>query len=176
MRYTLKDLFLGLLKTLVLLIVLEIITGAIFPAFGFIQFKFAFSVLIILYMAFKLDTPYLPFLILIIEYVRSAFTIEGWGAGTFASIIIVLSMKYLRGLLEFSSKLSTIIAVQVFQIAFYLILNLIFCVKMNSFDNYFIMTWKYVAPSFALSLISPYFFALMDKLWFIKDRSFGNSL
>lgn len=176
MRYRFVDILLAMSKTLLLLFVLEIISTAVFPAFGLIQFKLAFSVLIVLFMAFKLDTPALPFLILTVQFFHSAFSIEGWGVGTLAGVLIAISMKYLRDMLEFSSNISTIVVVQVFQIAWFVIINILLCIKMNDFSHLMEMIWRYVPPSIFLSLVSPFFFKLLDRFWMVGDRSRGVSL
>lgn len=175
MRYSFVDILSAMSKTLLLLVILEIISTAIFPALGLIQFKLAFSVLIVLFMAFKLDTPALPYLILVIQLFHAAFSIEGWGVGTLAGVLIAISMRYLRDMLEFSSNISTIVVVQIFQIAWFVIINILLCIKLNDFSHLMEMIWRYVPPSIFLSLLSPYFFKLLDRFWMVGERNRGAS-
>lgn len=173
MRYRTIDIVFAMLKTLGLLFFLEIVSTAIFPAIGFIEFKLAFSVLIVLFMAFKLETPALPYLILIIQFFHSAFTIEGWGIGTLTGVLVAVSMRYLRDMLEFSSNISIIIVVQVFQLAWFVVTSILLCIKLNDFSHLLEMIWRYVPPSILLSLISPFFFKILDRFWMVGDRSRG---
>lgn len=173
MRYSARDLILGVLKTSLLLIFLEIITTALLPAIGLGNVKLAFSVLIVLFMAFKLETPFLAYLILVIQYVHSAFSIEGWAIGTLVGILISLSVKYLRDLLQFSTAISTIIVVQVFQIAWFALVSLFLSIKMGDFTNFITIFWQYVPVSILLSLVSPFFFNLLDRVWRVNDAGNG---
>ena len=173
MRYSAKDIVLGMLKTLILLIGLEIITSAFLPAIGIVDFKPAFSVLIILFMAFKLETPVLPWLILILQYTHSVFSIEGWGIGTLTGILIALSVRYLRDLLHFSTAISTIIVVQIFQLGWFVMVSFMLCLKIGDFGMFFSLFWQFVPESFVLSIISPFFFMILDRVWRVNDRSVG---
>jgi len=173
MKYTLQDIIFGLIKTIVLLVVLEIITTALLPALGISGFKPAFNVLIVLFLAFKLDTPLLPFLILIIQYTHSVFSIEGWAVGTFTGIFISISVKYIKDQLNFSSAISTIIVVQIFQILWFLCVATMFSIKLGSFSNFFPMMIGYIPESIFLSIISHFFFKLLDNFWQLNRRSSG---
>jgi hypothetical protein len=176
MKYSISDILLGLVKTIVLLVILEIFSTAILPAIGIVNFKPAFSVLIVLFMAFKLETPILPYLILIIQYVHSAFSIEGWGIGTLAGIIVALSVRYLRDLLQFSSAISTIVVVQIFQMAWFVMVAFMLCLKMGDFSPFFNILWRYTPESFLLSLLSPFFFLILDKVWLVNRKQAGASI
>lgn len=173
MRYSVKDLILGILKTSLLLIVLEIVTTAFLPAVGLDNVKLAFSVLIVLFMAFKLETPFLAYLILVVQYVHSAFSIEGWAIGTLVGIIISLSVKYLRDLLQFSTAISTIIVVQIFQLAWFVMVAFFLSIKLGDFSNLITIFWQFVPESILLSLISPFFFRLLDRVWRVNDTGNG---
>lgn len=173
MKYSPLDLVLGVIKTAFLLIFLEIFTTAFLPAIGLSNVKLAFNVLIVLFLAFKLESPFLAFLILIIQYVHSIFSIEGWAIGTLVGILISLSVKYLRELLQFSSKVSTIVVVQIFQLVWFVMVSFLLSIKLGDFSNFFIMFWNFVPESILLSFLSPFFFELLDRVWKVKDSSNG---
>ncbi len=173
MKYTGLDIVIGLAKTLLLLIVMEIITTAIFPAIGLDNFKPAFSVLIVLFLAFKVDTPLLPFLILIIQYFHSAFSIEGWGAGTFTGIVVSVSVRYVKDMLNFTSALGTIIVVQVFQIIWFVFISLMLSMKQGDFSGFFHYIGSNIPESIFLSLISHNFFMLLDNFWMVDRKDKG---
>jgi hypothetical protein len=124
-------------------------------------------------MAFKLETPVLPFLILIIQYTHSVFSIEGWGIGTLAGVIVALSVRYLRDLLSFSSAISTIVVVQIFQIAWFIMVAFMLCLKLGDFGVFFSIFWQFVPESIVLSIFSPFFFSLLDRVWLVNSRNSG---
>lgn len=167
------DILLGCLKTCGLLIVLEIFSTAFLPAIGIENVRLAFNVLIVLYLAFKIETPFLAFLILIVQYVHSAFSIEGWGIGTLVGIVVAMSVRYLRDLLQFSTAISTMVVVQIFQIAWFLMSAFLLSLKLGSFENFFFIFWKNVPASFVLTLMAPFFFKLLDNFWRTSDRTSG---
>lgn len=176
MRYSAKDIAFGIIKTLILLIALEVFTSALLPAIGIVNFKPAFSVLIVLFMAFKLETPVLPYLILLTQYTHSIFSIEGWGIGTLAGIIVALSVRYLRDLLHFTTAVSTIVVVQIFQIAWFLMVTFMLCLKLGDFGVFFDVFLQFVPESFFISIISPFFFIVLDRVWRVNDSSRGVSI
>lgn len=173
MKYGLNEIVIALLKTLFLLILLEVFVSAFLPAIGLENVELAFNVLVVLYLAFKVETPLLAFLILIVQYTHSAFSIEGWAAGTIVGLIVVLSVKYLRNLLQFGSALSTIIVVQVSQVVWFGLLAFILSIKLGSFDYYLSLFGKFIPESFLLSLMSPFFFVLLDQFWKVREKHSG---
>ena len=173
MRYSANEIAIGLLKTLLLLVFAEMFTSAVLPAMGIDDFKPAFNVLIVLYIAFKLETPFLPFLILIIQYIHSAFSIEGWGAGTFTGVLVSISVRYVRDMLNFTSAASTIIVVQVFQIIWFVFISLMLSMKQGDFSGFFSYIGSNLPESIFLSIISHHFFKLLDNFWMVDKRSTG---
>jgi hypothetical protein len=173
MKYTVKDILSGLIKTIILLVFLEVVTTALLPALGMSGFKPAFNVLVVLFLAFKLDTPLLPFLILVIQYTHSIFSIEGWAAGTFTGIFISISVRYVKDQLNFSSAISTTIVVQIFQLLWILCISTMFALKIGNFSNFLPMIFDYIPESLFLSLISHFFFSLLDNFWQVDRRSSG---
>jgi hypothetical protein len=176
MKYSPLDIALGIVKTSILLILLEIFTSAFLPSLGIIDFKPAFSVLIVLFMAFKLETPVLPYLIFATQFVHSIFSIEGWAIGTLAGVIVSLSVRYLKDLLDFSTAISTIVVVQIFQLAWFILISFLICIKLGDFSSYLHLFWQFVPESIVLSIISPLFFVLLDKVWKVGDSSRGVSI
>lgn len=173
MNSSAQDITIGLVKTLLLLLFTEIFTTAILPSLGILEFKPAFNVLIVLFLAFKLETPLLPFLILIIQYIHSAFSIEGWGAGTFTGVLVSISVRYLKDMLNFTSALSTIIVVQVFQLLWFIFISLMLSMKQGHFDNFFGYIVSNIPETIFLSLISHHFFKLLDNFWMVNKRNTG---
>lgn len=173
MKYTTGEVGLGLLKTILLLIFTEMITTTVFPVIGIENFKPAFNVLIVLFLAFKIETPLLPFLILIIQYVHSAFSIEGWGAGTFTGIVVSISVRYVRDMLNFSSAIGTMVVVQIFQIIWFVFIATMLSMKQGDFSNFFSYIGSNIPESIFLSLISHHFFKLLDSFWVVDRKDSG---
>ncbi len=171
MRYGPNEIIFGILKTVGLLVALEIFTSAILPAFGIIDFKPAFNVLIVLYLAFKLETPVLPFLILVIQYSHSIFSIEGWAIGTLTGLIVAMSVRFLKDLLHFSTIFSTMVVVQLFQLAWFILVSFMLSIKLADFSNFFHLFWRFVPESIILSLVAPFFFILLDRFWSMNKSS-----
>ena len=150
MRYSPLEILYGTIKTCLLLIFLEIFTTAFLPSIGIENFKPAFSVLIVLFLAFKFDNPFLPYLIFITQYLHSIFSIEGWAIGTLAGILVSLSLRFLKDLLDFSTAISTIIVVQIFQLAWFLLISLMLSIKLGTFASFLSIFWQFVPESFVL--------------------------
>ncbi|MBD66438.1 MAG: hypothetical protein CME62_14600 [Halobacteriovoraceae bacterium] len=173
MKYSIQEISLGLLKTILLLLVLEIVTTAVLPMFDITSFKPNFNILIVLFLAFKLNTPLLAFIILIVQYVHSAFSIEGWAMGTFTGVFISVLVQYIKDQLNFSSAASTIIVVQIFQLIWIVIGTVMLCFKMEDFSSFLTLMWHHVPESIFLSILSPFFFRLLDGFWHVNRRSSG---
>jgi hypothetical protein len=176
MRYTFLEILKAMLKTCGFLVVVEALATILFPALGMPGVNLAFSAVIVLYMAFKLNFFYLPFLIFVVQYVHSAFSIEGWAVGTLVGIIVSISVKYLKDLLNFSTAISTIIVVQIFQIVWFILASFLLSVKLGNFGDFFPYIWRYTPESILLSLISPYLFVLMDWFWRFHEKNRGVDL
>lgn len=173
MKFKFNEVAFALGKTILILILLEVFNTAFLPAIGLMNLKLAFSVLIVLFMAFKLETPFLPFLILVVQYIHSIFSIEGWAAGTLVGIIISVSVRYIRDLLNFGTAISTIIVVQIFQVVWFALIAFILSLKMATFGHFFHIFAKSLPETFILSILSPVFFAVFDRLWKVDKAQSG---
>ncbi|MBC75706.1 MAG: hypothetical protein CME64_06800 [Halobacteriovoraceae bacterium] len=172
-KYGPKEILLGTIKTCLLLIVLEIFTTAFLPAMGIINFRPEFNVLIVLFLAFKLETPVLAWLIMIVQYVHSLFSIEGWAIGAFTGVLVSMSVRYLKDMLDFSTAISTIIVVQIFQVAWFVATSFLLSLKLGDFGNFFHLFWQDIPESLALSILSPFFFFVLDRVWRVKSKAVG---
>lgn len=156
--------------TLALLVVLEIVTSALMPALGWRESRLAFNVVIILFMAIRVDTPILPWFIMLLQLVHAAFSVEGWALGTLAGIFSALTAGYLKEVLQFSSAFATIIIVQLFQVLWYLLTVSTICLKIGNFDKFNLLFWNALPGSFLLSLVSPLLFGVLARLWSVEDE------
>ncbi|AYF43519.1 MULTISPECIES: hypothetical protein [Halobacteriovorax] len=170
-----SDIPIRLLITVLILIVLEVLASAFLPLFGLNKYMIPFNILIVLYVGFKLETPYLALIILSLQLVHSLFSIEGWEYGTIAGVLICIVIAYLRDLLHFTSSFITMLTTFIFQILWFLISSSLLYLKFDSFDYIVQKFWRFIPESIILSLLAPVFFSLLDKVWKTKGEGLMGS-
>jgi len=165
MKFNLKYLLTSLTGTVILLLFFEIISTAFFPALGLENYRIAINVVIILYLGFRLDTPFLALFILLIQMFHSIFSIEGWAYGTFTGVIVCMVIGYVKDHLQFSSAIGTMILTQIFQVLWFVIISLLFYFQSKSLNFIELRFWHFIPESLLLSLFSPVLFTILDKFW-----------
>lgn len=165
MNMKLSQMMIALFMTIALLIGLEIVTATILPLFGWHEYRLIFHVLFIIFLAIRLDTPLVPWLVLILQVIHSAFSVEGWAIGTFAGIIILFSANYLKEILHLTTAFMTMITVQLFQVIWFVTVTCIICLKISDFSKFGMVLWSFVPGSFVLSFISPLLFWSLERIW-----------
>ena len=165
MRMRLSQILISFALTMALLIGFEVITSTLLPVLGWMEYRLTFNVLIILFLAIRLDSPLVPWMILGLQFVHSAFSIEGWALGTLAGIIVMVSANYLKELLQLSTAIMTMLTVQLFQIIWFVTVTLIICLKISNFEKFGMIMWSFIPGSILLSLISPILFWLLRSIW-----------
>jgi hypothetical protein len=165
MKMRLSQMIISFAISLALLIGLEIVTATILPAFGWHEYRLTFNVLVILFLALRLDSPTVPWMIMGLQMIHSIFSIEGWALGTLAGLIVMLSANYLKELLHLTTAIMTMITVQLFQMIWYLTVTLIICLKISNFDKFGLIIWSFIPGSILLSLISPILFWILEQIW-----------
>ena len=148
-----------------LLIGLEVITSTILPALGWHEYRLTFNVLLILFLAIRLDSPAVPWMIMALQIIHSVFSIEGWALGTLAGLIVMLSANYLKEVLHLTTAIMTMITVQLFQVIWYLTVTLVICLKIANFEKFGMILWSFIPGSILLSLISPIIFWVLEQIW-----------
>lgn len=171
MKVQMKDLVPSLIWTLVLLFGVEILSTALFPIVGGYKYRLPFNILIVLFLGFKLETPFIGVLILIIQYCHSYFSVEGWAMGTLAGIAVCMIISYLRELIHFNSVWMTMFITQLFQLLWFFIVFGLFYVK-NGDINFLLARFnRFIPESIVISLISPALFFVLDKIWHSSEGS-----
>jgi len=170
MKANMKDIFYPLVKTLILLFVLEIITTAVFPMIGFLNFRIPFNILLVLFLGLRLETPYLALLVLSVQYFHSFFSIEGWEMGTITGIFICIVVSYVRDMIHFSSWGMTILITQLFQLLWFSVQSLLIYIQLGNLNYILDKGWRFLPQSVIIALLSPFFFFLLNKIWNIDDR------
>lgn len=168
-------LFFATFMSLLLLILLEVATSALLPALGWESYRLSFNVVIILFIALRINNPLMPWFILFLQMVHSAFSVEGWALGTITGILIGTVVGYLKDIIQFSSFFMTLIIVQIFQLVWYFLTTLIICLKMGSFDKFTLFLSATIPGTFALSLVSPFIFNILEKIWKMPEDHLGRS-
>lgn len=148
-----------------LLIGLEVVTSTILPALGWHEYRLTFNVLLILFLAIRLDSPAVPWMIMALQIIHSVFSIEGWALGTLAGLIVMLSANYLKEVLHLTTAIMTMITVQLFQVIWFLTVTLVICLKISNFEKFGMILWSFIPGSIMLSLISPVIFWVLEQIW-----------
>ncbi len=165
MKMRFSQLLISFAITLGLLLGLEIVTSTLLPAIGWKEYRLTFNVLIILFLAIRMDSPAVPWMILVLQIVHSIFSIEGWALGTFAGVIVMLSANYLKEILHLTTAFMTMLTVQLFQVIWYLTVTIIICLKISDFDKFGMIMGSFIPGSIMLSLISPILFWILQTIW-----------
>lgn len=169
MKLKIKEALPSLLVTLLLLCVLEILGSTFLPLIGIEKYRIPFNVLIVLFIGFKLESPFLSLMILIVQYFHSFFSYEGWAMGTVAGVVICLIISYLRELIHFSSVMVTVVVTQIFQMVWFVIVSSLLFLKMGEWTYILEKFWRFVPESIVISLIAPFFFSMLDKIWRVDE-------
>ncbi len=165
MRMRFSQLLISFAITVALLIGLEIVTSTMLPAFGWKEYRLTFNVLIVLFLAIRLESPAVPWMILGLQVVHSVFSIEGWALGTLAGLIVMSSANYLKELLHLTTAIMTMLTVQLFQFIWFLTVTVIICLKISDFDKFPLILWSFIPGSVFLSLIAPVLFWILEQIW-----------
>jgi hypothetical protein len=165
MRMRFSQMMISYAITMALLIGLEIFTASLLPALGWQEYRLTFNVLVVLYLALRMESPVVPWMILGLQLVHSIFSVEGWALGTLAGIIVMLSANYLKELLHLTSAFMTMLIVQLFQAIWFVTVTLIICLKLGDFEKFGMLLWSFIPGSILLSLISPILFWILSLVW-----------
>lgn len=171
MRMRFSQMIISFIITMAILLGLEIVTSTLLPAIGWKEYRLTFNVLIILFLAIRLESPLVPWMIMGLQIIHSIFSIEGWALGTLAGLIVMLSANYLKEILQLTSAFMTMFTVQLFQFIWYLSVTLVICLKISDFDKFGLILWSFIPGSILLSLISPLLFWIMETIWRVPSDS-----
>ena len=147
MKLKLLDTLFPIGLTLLVLLALEIVATTVLPMFGVSQYRLPFNILIVLYIGFKLETPAMAVMILVVQYFHSFFTIEGWGMGTFAGVLICIIISYLRDLMHLTSATLTILLTMLFQMVWFVILSLLIYLRWGDWNYILEKFWRFIPES-----------------------------
>lgn len=170
-----KDLLVGFVLTSLLLILMQILSTAILPIIGLAKYRLPFNILIILFLAFKLESPFVAIFILIFQYIYSFFSVEGWAMGVFAGILVSMIVGYLKDIIHFSSIFLTMLVTEIFQFIWFLIVSILIYLQVGNWDYVFDKLSRFLVESIVISLLAPVVFAFLDRAWKIYDQDSEHS-
>ena len=174
MKIPLNKIIRPFLITLIFLILLEILTSSIVSILGFSRFHIPLNLVLLFYLAIRLETPFMAFLVFIVQYTHSFFTIENWAVGTFIGILICRVVSKFRDLIQISSYPLTVAVMQVFLMSWHLIYSSFFYFQTGGKTIFFERFVTTFFEGLVASLISYHLFSLLDRIWFSgKEREFG---
>lgn len=163
--YSLKEIFIGFSLTLLLLVGLNIINTSLVFTINLGYYILSFNVIIVIFLNFKIDTPCISFLILIIQYFHSFFTIEKWEVLTISGIILYHMISYLKEFIQLSSVMIIIVLTEIFQCFSFLIVSTILYMALDQ-NNFTIDTiTSFLVRSTIGSLTAPLLFFFLDRIW-----------
>ncbi len=174
MKIPLNKIIRPFLITLIFLVILEILTSSLVSILGFTRFHIPLNLVILFYLAIRLETPFMAFLIFLVQYSHSFFTIENWAVGTFIGILICRVVSKFRDLIQISNYALTVLVVQIFLMSWHLIYSSFFYFQTGGktifFERFIIAFFE----GLMASLISYHLFSLLDRIWFSgKERELG---
>ena len=171
MNIQFKDVLLPFLLTIVGLFIVEVFSTAFLPLLGIENFRISIIILLVLYFGFRLEVPFLAVMIFIIQYCHSFFSLEGWAISTFSGVLVCMIIGYLKDLLHFPSIIATMLVTQIFQTLWFFISSLLLYLKLGNWQYIFNKFWHFLPESIIISLLAPFIFLLLDKIWKVGHDS-----
>lgn len=175
MNIRIKDFLVGFILTTILLVFFQVLSTAVLPIIGLAKYRLPFNILIILFLAFKLESPFLAIFIMVFQYIYSFFSVEGWALGTFAGIIVAMVVGYLKDIIHFSSVFLTILVTEIFQVVWFLVVSALIYLQVGNWDYIFEKLTRFIPESLVISLIAPVIFAFLDRAWKIDEQDGAHS-
>ncbi len=146
-------------------VVVEIILASFLPLFISSKLRFSITTLITLYVILNKDYFGVPFLIFILQYIHSLFSIEGWEIGCFIGIFLWILITYIKDMIHLKSILS-IILVNFVSCGLWLVLSSVAIgLKVGGFDDFFTYLRLNLIEIVVISLLSPILFTAFEKIW-----------
>ena len=170
MKSEIKHQLIPLGLTIIILVLFEVLATAVFPALGVKNYRLPFNILIVLYLGFKVNSPFIAIHIFVLQYFHSLFSIEGWEMATISGVFICIIIGYLKELLHFSSAFITILVTQLFQIFWFIIMSGMLYMKMRNFGLIIEKFYRFIPESIFISLCAPIVYLILDRLWGVSSK------
>jgi hypothetical protein len=171
MRLRFQDLALSLFLTLIILAIAEIFMTTFSQLVGLERFRLQLNILIILFLALKMENPFLAIIIFTIQYFHSLFSIEGWAMGTFAGVTISIIVSHVRDVIHFSNAAATMMIAQISQTVWFIIVAILMYIRSGSSELVIDKLWRFIPESIILSLLAPLVFGFLETLWRVRGQN-----
>lgn len=168
--FRLKDFSVMMLKTLLLIFILDFLSTAFIPTFQQTYLFPSFHLLFIIYLSFYQPADRLPFLVLIIQCFHSIFTVEGWALGTITGCLVSYLLILIRDTIQFSSFWATFLLVYGIQVVWSILNGSLLSLKVGQWyplQSYFTFS---LTQGIILGLIALPTFKVLENIW-SKDES-----
>jgi hypothetical protein len=175
MKYSNQELAWASIKTIFFLVFCDILLSTFFPSIGIYSGRFSVNVLIVMFISFFINSSFVPYLILIIQWFHSLFTVETWPVGGLAGIILACVIYFLRDVFQLKSRLSIIPVAIAGHVIWYALVGGIIAIKLDRFEFLSQFLIEGLVGGLVLGLISPLIYILLDYIWKIKRSAMGIS-
>lgn len=150
---------------IVLFLVLEISSSALIPAIFSSFYLPQFMPLFVLFIGIRWDSSIRPLLILFLNIIHGAFSVEGWAIGSFIGVLLSWPLGILREIIHFSSSFVLIIFSCIFYSLWFFLATFIFAMKNDQYHLIKEYTAIILIKSLLLAIITPLVFIILDKIW-----------
>ncbi len=151
--------------TSLLLIVSNIFFTTLFPFVFNIGFRPSLNVVILLFLAYRLQGNSLPFIILFFQSVHGAFTAQGWAFATLAGIGVGLIISRIKDMVHFYLSWVQVAFTFVFSWIYFFILSFFMYLKTEELSFFYLNLGTELAESLFSAALAPFIFKVMKKIW-----------
>jgi hypothetical protein len=169
----LKNIIVSSIFMYIILIVFEIISSTVLPAFFSNDLRPNFYILFTLFICFFIDLPVTALLIYLVQLVHSAFSFQGWAEGTFIGVLFFVIFNYLKEYIRLSRNFYIIIISFLSMLVWSSITFLFMYLKTSNSALIISKLFPTVVESFLLALTAPFLFAFLSKVWSVEDYREG---
>ncbi len=170
MDFRKKENIISLIQTLFILGFINLFVSSLFHFFGHNSFENPLHILIILYFSIKFDSTERPFIILLVELLQGAFSVEGWAYGTFTGVILSILLLPFKGFLHFSNYFVMFLVSFFFQVSWFIFSTGLLTLRLSQNHFSYSKFSDAVAVSLLFSLMTPPFLKFMDKVWSTENQ------
>lgn len=173
MKISNQTFWLYLLQSLLVMIIIEVVLSTFFPMLGLSSIRFSINIFLVLFLTLFIQSNLIPFSILIIHFIHSVFSTEGWAIGSLTAIIVAMVVFFTKDWINFKSRISLMLVFLAGNILWSLILGVIISLKLA--DTSLIMSYflQGLGSGVVLALFSPILVKIFDKIWGLKRSAIG---
>ncbi len=165
MRYTLSDFSFRFFLTVLLLLLLEIIGATVLPSLFSYHYRFFFLGVVCIYMALEIPSSLQPYTLLILCWVHSIFSVEGWAINCLIALVLMVILSVIKDLIQLSTYFSKVFFYFVGLFFWDLLRVIIISLKSNAFDGFLVLITDDLIANLILALITPFLLLPLTGIW-----------